>query len=93
MFQITGNETFSRDTLVSASRIDVAVDLFSKFGGSETNIYSLLIDHPRIHLIVNKDGQANWNISKPDTSAISRRAEGGMVFISFQPSCFLPHAC
>ena len=32
------------------------------------NIYSITMDKPRIHAIVNKEGKANWDISKPDTS-------------------------
>ena len=66
--QIVGTGVFSKDTLIAADQIDVAVNLFSLFGGSEMNIYSISVDKPRIHAIVNKDGKANWDISKPDTS-------------------------
>ena len=66
--EVVGIESFSQDTLISASRIDVAVNLFSLFGGADMNIYSITVDKPRIHVIVQKDGKANWDISKPDTS-------------------------
>ncbi len=41
----------------------------SLFGNSEMKIYSITIDKPRIHAIVNKEGEANWDITKPDTSS------------------------
>jgi len=69
--QVVGAESFSQDTLIAASRIDVAVNLFSLFGGSDMNIYSITVDKPRIHVIVHKDGKANWDISRPDTSTVS----------------------
>ncbi len=67
--QIIGKEPFTEDTLIAASQIDIAVNLFSLFGGSDINIYSITIDQPRIHAIVNKEGKANWDISIPDSSA------------------------
>jgi hypothetical protein len=69
--QVVGVGSFNKDTLVAASRIDVAVNLFSLFGGSEMNIYNITIDKPRIHALVNKDGKANWDISKPDTATVA----------------------
>src|SRR5450432_4740169 len=69
--QVVGAESFSQDTLIAASRIDVAVNLFSLFGGSDMNIYSITVDKPRIHVTVHKDGKANWDISRPDTSTVS----------------------
>jgi uncharacterized protein involved in outer membrane biogenesis len=69
--EIVGVENFSKDTLISAKKIDVAVNLMSIIGGSEMIIYSITLDQPRIHAIVNKEGKANWDISKPDSSTAS----------------------
>lgn len=65
--EVLGIEDFSKDTLISADRIDVALNLMSLFG-NKMNIYSVTVDKPRIHAIVNKDGKANWDITKPDTT-------------------------
>ncbi|HZK62834.1 MAG TPA: AsmA family protein, partial [Puia sp.] len=65
--QVVGVDAFSKDTLISAKQLDVALNLFSLFSGSEIKIYSITINQPRIHAIVNADGKANWDISKPDT--------------------------
>ncbi len=72
--QVVGTESFNKDTLIAASRIDVALNLMSLFGGSEMNIYSITVDKPRIHARVNKDGKANWDITKPDTATTSGNA-------------------
>ena len=74
--QIIGTDVFSKDTLISANRIDVAINILSLFGGNDISIYSITIDKPRIHAIVNKDGLANWNISLPDTASASKNAGG-----------------
>lgn len=67
--QVIGTDVFSKDTLISAKEIDVAVNLFSVIGGKNMKIYSVNIDEPRIHALVTKDGRANWDIAKPDTAA------------------------
>jgi uncharacterized protein involved in outer membrane biogenesis len=67
--QVVGIDVFAKDTLISAKEIDVAVNLFSVIGGKNMKIYSVNIDEPRIHVIVNKDGKANYDIAKPDTAA------------------------
>jgi hypothetical protein len=67
--QIIGTGDFSKDTLLSAKKIDVALNFMSLFGNSEMKIYSITVDNPRIHAIINKDGKTNWDITKPDTSA------------------------
>src|SRR5258706_9474469 len=73
--QVVGIESFSKDTLIAAAQIDVALNLFSLFGGSDMNIYSITVNKPRIHVIVDKNGKANWDISKPDTSTVSTKTQ------------------
>lgn len=65
---ISGKGTFQGDTLISAKSIDVSVDLMKAIGGKYDILNVGLID-PRIHVIVHADGAANWNITKPDTTA------------------------
>ena len=66
--QVVGIDEFAKDTLISAKEIDVAVNLFSVIGGKNMKIYSVIIDQPRIHALVTKEGKANWDIAKPDTA-------------------------
>ena len=67
--QIIGTGDFSKDTLLSAKKIDAALNFMSLFGDAEMKIYSITVDKPRIRAMVNKEGKANWDITKPDTSA------------------------
>jgi len=75
--EVTGTGVFAGDTLASVKDIDVAVDLMSVIGGSNLVIHSISLDQPRIHLVVTKDGQANYLITKPDTATSGGSAGGG----------------
>ncbi|KYP14477.1 AsmA-like C-terminal region-containing protein [Flavihumibacter sp. CACIAM 22H1] len=61
---ITGPEKYAADTLVSAKRIDVAVNLFSLIGSGPIKVSKVVLDEPRIHAIIGKDGSVNWDIMK-----------------------------
>jgi len=78
--QVIGTNEFSKDTLISAKEIDVAVNLFSVIGGKNMKIYSVNIDEPRIHAIVTKDGKANWDIAKPDTGTATTDTSAAKPF-------------
>ncbi|HSC39150.1 MAG TPA: AsmA family protein, partial [Chitinophagaceae bacterium] len=73
--QVVGTDEFAKDTLISANSIDVAVNLMSVIGGSEYKIHSITVNEPRIHVIVTKDGKANYNITKPDTATAAPSAD------------------
>ena len=65
---VAGIKSFDRDTLLSAKRVDVSVNLMSLFGGKKMKIYGVFLEAPRIYALVNKDGKANWEITKDDTA-------------------------
>ncbi len=73
--QVTGVDEFASDTLISASRIDLALNLWSVISGGEIKISSISVDKPRIHAIVNKEGKANWDITIPDTTAVAAESK------------------
>lgn len=73
--RVVGIDHFSRDTLISAKDIDIAVNLMSIIKGTDMRVYSVTINEPRIHALVNKDGKANWDIAKEDTSASTAAGE------------------
>lgn len=72
--EVTGIGEFAKDTLISAREIDVAVNLFSVISGKDMKVYSVNINEPRIHALVNKEGKANWDIMKPDTATTTTAA-------------------
>ncbi|MEO6356085.1 MAG: AsmA family protein, partial [Ferruginibacter sp.] len=73
--QVIGTGVFAADTLVSAKRIDAALNIMSVIKGKDMTIYSVSVESPRIHAIVNKDSLVNWNIMKPDTAASAATGE------------------
>lgn len=66
---VTGIHEFEKDTLLSAERIDASANLWSIISGSEMKISGVYLKSPRIHALVNKEGKANWDITKADTTA------------------------
>lgn len=65
---VTGAREFEKDTLLSAKRIDASVNLWNAVSGSEMKLYGVYLQSPRIHALINKDGKANWEITKEDTT-------------------------
>ncbi|HQN15021.1 MAG TPA: AsmA-like C-terminal region-containing protein [Bacteroidales bacterium] len=68
---VAGIDVFEGDTLADVDKLRVSVDLFSVIKGDQYEINSIMLDGPRVNLIVRKDGKANWDIMKPaaDTTA------------------------
>jgi len=67
---VVGIENFSKDTLVFAEKINVSIDLFSVISGDNYKIEGITLEKPKIKCIVEKDGKANWDITKPSTAAV-----------------------
>jgi hypothetical protein len=69
--QVVNRAPFEGDTLIAVRKIDVALNLMSVIKGETMDIYNVSIIAPRIHAIVNKEGKANWDITKPDTAQVT----------------------
>ncbi len=67
--EVVGVDEFSQDTLLSAKRIDIALNLFGLLG-EQIEVHGITIDGPRIHAIVTKEGKANWDIAKSDEEVV-----------------------
>lgn len=65
---IVGKNEFAKDTLLSASMIDASVNVMSLISGKDIDVSAVFLETPRIHALVNKDGKANWDITKEDTT-------------------------
>ncbi|MES1215205.1 MAG: AsmA-like C-terminal region-containing protein [Bacteroidota bacterium] len=66
---VTGIDEFSKDTLISAEKIDASVNIMSVISGDEIKVAGIYLESPRIHALVHKNGKSNWDIAKADTSA------------------------
>lgn len=67
-FGVAGRDTFAGDTLVSAEKLRVVVDIASLLSDNY-NIKKITLENANLHAKVLADGRANWNIVKEDTSA------------------------
>jgi len=66
---VVGQNDFASDTLLSVKTLDASADLISVIKGKNINIYGVYLESPRIHALVNKEGKANWDITKEDSAA------------------------
>lgn len=62
---VVGIAPFEGDTLMSVANFDISLNLMSVLKGEQMQINALYVDAPRVFAVVNKQGQANWNITKP----------------------------
>ncbi|MGX5817464.1 hypothetical protein ACWKWU_04665 [Chitinophaga lutea] len=67
--EITGVNHFEGDTLLAVKRLDIAMNLMSAIKGDQIEIYSVVLQQPRIYAIVDEQGRPNWDIMKPDTDS------------------------
>ncbi len=56
---------FDGDTLLYSKNLTIGLNLMSVIKGEQYKINSIVIDQPRIHALVLKNGKANWDITKP----------------------------
>lgn len=75
-FWIKGIGEFANDTLAQAGEVTATVNLLSLFGDSGYDISKILIEDTKVRAIILADGRANWDIMKPDTTAIASKPEG-----------------
>ncbi|GIV40381.1 MAG: hypothetical protein KatS3mg033_2181 [Thermonema sp.] len=61
-FGVVNRAPFAGDTLLSVRSFRLSLDLWSVLFGDEMKIRSVQLIEPRIHALVNAEGQANWDI-------------------------------
>lgn len=66
---VVGTGNFKGDTLLSAKRLDATVNIMSFIGGKDMQINGIFLNSPRVHALIDKGGNANWNIVKKKTPA------------------------
>lgn len=67
---ITGIDEFKLDTLVKFDYFQTDLNLASIVFGDQIEIKAIVLDNPVIKAIILKDGKANWDIAKADTTAV-----------------------
>lgn len=65
---VIGVAPFQGDTLTSAKELSLTIDLMSLIKGDQIDIRSISLNESFINLIILKDGKANWDIAKADST-------------------------
>ena len=72
---VVGKGEFAKDTLIAAAKLEATAGIFSVLKGKDIKVYGLYAYQPRIHLLMNAFGRANWDIAKPSTSETTDKAD------------------
>ena len=75
--EIINNAPFENDTLINAKQITGVLSFTQIFKGFDKGIAidKILIDNANVNVLVNKDGKANYDISKPSTDTPTETSE------------------
>lgn len=65
---VVGTGEYAADTLIAAQKLEVTAGLFSVLKGKDIKVNAIYARSPRIHLLNNRFGRANWDIAKPSSS-------------------------
>lgn len=67
-FGVVGVDHFAGDTLIQGEQFDLVINIMSVISGAEIDLKKILLEKPRIYARILKDGSANWDIVKADTT-------------------------
>ena len=68
-FGVVGIDEFEKDTLASIGNFQVTVDLMSVIRGDQIIVEEILLDEPKIMVLVLPNGKANYDIAKESEEA------------------------
>jgi uncharacterized protein involved in outer membrane biogenesis len=77
---LTGRDAFKGVKLIDLKQLRAKLNIWSVIGGDKIGIESVSLIEPTIHVLVTKDGLANYNIVKEDTSATPEEPESESNF-------------
>jgi hypothetical protein len=72
---VIGVDTFEGDTLIALKNFSATLDIMSVIKGEQIKVIHILLDEPVINALVNKEGKANWDITKPSADTTSSAAD------------------
>jgi len=72
---VVGINEFSNDTVLYASSISTNISIMEMIRGEDLELKVLKIDNPKISLVVNPSGAANWDIAKTSETAAATSPE------------------
>src|SRR5687767_9773899 len=77
---VANTGAFAGDTLLSAKSVAASVNLLGLFRDEPLKIAGVYLESPRIRALVNREGRANWEITKEDTASVADTAAAASSF-------------
>ena len=82
-FSLKGSAPFQKDTLLSADELAWGIDIPSLFT-SKVRVNRFFITKPRIRILVNEKGEANYNVYKSDSSSSANANDSSNAALKIQ---------
>jgi uncharacterized protein involved in outer membrane biogenesis len=80
-FGIVGSGVFKEDTLAAIDAFDITLDLKSLLSGNQIKVNSINLINPRIVILVNENGEANYDImieKETEVVEVQKEKDAGM---------------
>jgi AsmA protein len=82
-FTLKGSAPYKKDTLLAADELAWGIDIPSLFS-SKVRINRFFITKPKIKILVNEKGEANYNVYKTDSSSNSNKNDSSTASLKIQ---------
>ncbi|MEY4896889.1 MAG: hypothetical protein RL525_282 [Bacteroidota bacterium] len=82
--KVVGVDSFAQDTLIDAKSIRLVLDLASVWKGETVVIRKIAISDARAQIIFLKSGATNFDIAKPDTTAVTATQDTAATSIAIK---------
>jgi AsmA protein len=76
---LNGSQPYKNKSLVSAKEISFGIDAWSVVFGSQTEIEEIYLEEAKINILVNRKGEANYNIYKSDSKDTTTSSESASL--------------
>lgn len=76
---LNGSKPYKNKSLVSAKEISFGIDVWSVVFGNQTEIEEIYLEEAKINILVNKKGEANYNIYKSESKDTTTSSESASL--------------
>jgi AsmA protein len=76
---LNGSKPYKNKSLVSAKEISFGIDVWSVVFGNQTEIEEIYLEEAKINILVNRKGEANYNIYKSNSKDTTTSSESASL--------------
>jgi AsmA protein len=77
--KLKGSSPYKNESLVAAKEIGFGINVWSVVFGNQTQIEELFLENAKINILVNKKGEANYNIYKSTSKSTTSSSESASL--------------